>query len=617
MTDTVVDGKHVSRSFGQKASGITLRSPIVAMLWEIWRVTRVEAAWKLAFGIVLGLGVLALSAASAPADNAKRYEAIMDMGAAIAMTLLALPHLMGWLTLTRLTGGRPGFSLHLQYTRPVRTAVMAGLPMAYLTAASSAIYLVSALVLRVTSGYAFPLLPVAAWIAALTLVGVAATWSTRNRAIQLNVMLDAVAIAWLLSVERLTAVEIPNSFDWPPRLWPTLFDWPLTDYAWIALIGLASFGVTVAGVTRQRRGDGWAERPSGPRVGLWDLLVSVFRFPCPISSATRAQVWFDLRSTGLPLLAIGGALAIVIVLSGAVSTRIDAAIGAYGFRADVSCPNGRCWHGPWRLMAAIFSTFSPLIVLFLGANAFGIRGKQGRSYVSAFETTQAYGTAQLAVLKLLVRSACFLATILMVAVSAWTSLSILGDEVFIALWSVPLSSQLRGITDAVAALTAYQQLALLVVAAVGVVVWAAAIAVLGALWTRYSRRANIAASSLLISGLALALLALAERNGIVSPFVFDALFAAARWIFVGAMVFTTVYVFRSGLAERVLTIRYAGVAVAIAAAFAAAWLTTLHMAGVQLDGMSATNAISVMSPALLPLMASALAPWSLGRVRHT
>jgi len=316
------------------------------------------------------------------------------------------------------------------------------------------------------------------------------------------------------------------------------------------------------------------------------------------------------------MLSIGVALAIVILLLGAVTPRIDAALSFNGFRADVSCPDGRCWDGPLQLMAALFSVFSPLSLLFLGANAFGIRGKQGRSYVSAFETTQAYSTAQLAALKLLVRSACFLAALLVVGVSAWTSLSILGDDVFIAMWRVPLSSLLHGITTAFAALTGYDQLALVVVTAVGVVVWAAAIAVLGALWTRYSRRANIAASSLLLSGLALALLALAERNGVVSPFVFDALFTAARWIFVGAMVFTTVYVFWRGFAERVLTMRYAGGAVAISAAFLAAWLTALHIAGVQLAGMSVMNAISVVSPALLPLMASVLAPWSLSRIRH-
>ena len=243
-------------------------------------------------------------------------------------------------------------------------------------------------------------------------------------------------------------------------------------------------------------------------------------------------------------------------------------------------------------MVVLFTLLSLLIVLVLAGNAFGIRRRQGRAYMSAFEATQAYGTAQLAALKLLVKSVCVLAALIAVGVSAWISLPILGDEVFIQMWNVPLSSQLRGIKGAVAALTGYEQLALVVVAAVGVVVWVAAFAVLGALWTRYSRRANIAASSLLLSGLALALLALAERNGIVSPFVFDALFAAARWIFLAAMVFTTVYVFWSGFAERVLTIRYASGAVAISVAFGAAWLTVLHIAGVQLAGMSAMNAIS-------------------------
>jgi hypothetical protein len=484
--------------------------------------------------------------------------------------------------------------------------------MVYLTAVSWAIYLVAALLLRVASGYAFPLLPVAVWMAALTLLWVAATWSTRNRTIQVLVFMFATAKAFGLAMDRLTAVEIPGGYDWPPRLWPTLFDFPRTDYAWIALIGLASFGVTVVGVTRQRRGDGWAEVPSAQRDGLWDRLVNVFRFPCPTSSATRAQVWFDLKSSGLPLLAVGVALAIVILLVSAVSGPIDAAINA---DPRVYCPIGECFYV--RAWPPLFAPLSLLTMLFLGGNAFGIRRKQGRTYVSAFEATQAHGAAQLAALKLLVKSVCVLAALIAIGVSVWISLPLLGDAVFIQMWSVPLGSQLRGITGAVAERTGYEQLALAVVTAVGVAVWVAAIAVLGALWTRYSRRATIAALSLLLSGLALALLALAARNGIVSPFVFDALFTAARWIVLGAMVFTTVYVFWSGVAERVLTTRYAGGAVAIAAAFGAAWLTVLHMAGVQLAGMSAINAVSILSPALLPLVVSVVAPWSLSRIRHT
>ena len=237
--------------------------------------------------------------------------------------------------------------------------------------------------------------------------------------------------------------------------------------------------------------------------------------------------------------------------------------------------------------------------------------------MSAFEATQAYGTAQLAALKLLVKSVCVLAALIAVGVSAWTSLSFLGDEVFIQMWNVPLSSQLRPLTGALAALTGYEQLALAMVAAVVGVVWVAAFAVLGALWTRYSRRVNIAASSLLLSGLALALLALAERKGIVSPFVVDATLAAARWILLAAIVFTIVYVLWSGFAERVLTIPYTSGVLTISAAFGAAWLAVLHIAGVQLAGMSAMNAVWILSPALLSLTIGVLAPWSYSRVRHT
>jgi hypothetical protein len=315
-------------------------------------------------------------------------------------------------------------------------------------------------------------------------------------------------------------------------------------------------------------------------------------------------VWFELRSSGLPVLTIGASLAIVILLLGAVSNPIDAAIG----------DGSRFWA---RFMAVLFSMFSPLMVLSLGGNAFGLRRKQGRAYMSAFEATQTCGTAQLTALKLLARSACVMAALIAVGVSVRISVPLLGDAVFIQMWNLPLSSQLSAISAAVATLTWYEQLALVVVTTVGIVVLVAALAVLQALRTRYSRRVHIAASSLLLSGLALALLALAAREGIVSRSVFDALFATARWCLFGAMVFTTVYVLWSGFAERVLTIRYASGAVAISAAFAAAWLTALHVAGVEPAGMSAENAISVVSPALLPLMASVVAPWSLSRVRHT
>ncbi len=111
------------------------------------------------------------------------------------------------------------------------------------------------------------------------------------------------------------------------------------------------------------------------------------------------------------------------------------------------------------------------------------------------------------------------------------------------------------IEGAVGALTGYEQLALAVVASVGVAVMVASLAALAALRARYPRRLIIAGSLLLLHGLVLVLLALADTAGIASEFLLDALFGATRWIDAPAIVFATVYVFWSGFAERVLTLR--------------------------------------------------------------
>jgi len=580
-----------------------MRSPGQAMLWEIWRVTRVEAGWKLALGTVGALTALIWTAAFAPPGNPTKTT---DFGAVVALTFIVMPQFVGWLFLPRLNGHRPGFPLRLQFTNPVRTAFMVGVPMAYLTIVPAAAYLASALLLRAIYDYPFPLLPVAAWIAVLNLVLTASHWSARKTSVTTLIGMVFSTALMLFAVHRLTSY--PDGLDWhdSPKLWPTIFDFPLTDYALIVVIGLAAFGATVARVARQRSGDAPAASFAWGS-GYPERLINLFRFQCPTSSATRAQVWFDLKIRGLPVLTIAATLAIAIPLLFAVSVPIDAAI-TEGSRLHMSCSNRGCFY--LRPMVLMFAAISLLIVLFQGGNAFGFRYKQGRVYLSGFEMTQAYGTAQLACLKLLVRSACFLAALIAVGVSFWTSLPILGDDLFIQMWGVPLTNLQGAINGFIAALTAYQLFALGVVVAIGVFIWTTAFAVLGALWTRYPRPGNIAASLLLLYGLSLALLALAGRYGIVPAFLVDAIFTASGWIAAASMPFTIAYVLWRGFAERVLTIRYAIGAVMISAAFAAAWLTVLRATGIQ-------PAVSMLWPLPLALMAGVLAPWALNRIRHT
>ena len=350
-----------------------MRSPglavVGAMLWELWRVTRVEAAWKLAPGVVMALTALILSAVYAPSSISA-----WDDGASVARILLFMPHLVGWLSLAALNGGRPGFPLSLHYTRPIPTAMMVGLPTVYLTLLSFAIYLVSAYLLRVTSGYPFSVLPAAAWIAAITSVLRAIGWSTRS--VVVLMMGSVVVLFGLGGVARSRLDSFPNGVGYP-----------LIDYAALALIGLACFGVTVATVSRQRRGDAPTPISQAPSSGFRAWLIDLFRVPCPVSSATRAQMWLDLKSDGLPVLTIGVALAILILLLSAIGNPIDAAF-ADEIRAGLSCANTDCFFA--RAWPVFFTPLALMVVMGLARNTFGIRRRQGRAYMSVFEVTQAH-----------------------------------------------------------------------------------------------------------------------------------------------------------------------------------------------------------------------------------
>jgi hypothetical protein len=571
------------------------------MLWENWRLTRVEAAWRLAFGIVGGTAVMVVSGVIA-SNFFEGRAAVRDLGARIALFIIVFPNLMGWLSRAQLNGGQPGFPFVLLYTRPVRTTALVGIPMAYSAVAASAIYLISVMFLRATFGYPFPLLPAATWIAALNVIYAAAYWSTRKRVV---LMLSVMAAAGIW-VGRIARHFNGDGINWenPASLWPTLFSAPMADYALFGVIGLASFGLTVAAVERQRHGAGRASI-SWSGVGFPDSLISLFRFPCPISSATRAQVWFELRSRGLPLLAIGVAFASVNVILFAIGGPIDAWINAQ----SVDCPRGECFYA--RPMAMFFAVMSVPAVLTLSGNAFGILAKQGRVYASPFDATQPFGTGRLAILKVLVRSVCVLAALTVVVVSVWASGSLVeAAEIF----GDPVSGLQPALEAALGELTYYQLFALAVAGSIGVAVMVASRAAFVALRTCYPRRLNIAGSLVLLYGGALVLLTLAGQRWSVP---LGAILRGTSWVAASAILCATVYLARRTFAERLLTWSEAWGIVVLSAMFAAAWLTLLRAAGVSLAGMPAADAVRMLSPTLLPLTISVLAPWSYSRVRHT
>jgi hypothetical protein len=474
--------------------------------------------------------------------------------------------------------------------------------MAYNVASALAVYIVAAFVLQATFGYPFLSLPLVAWITAYHLAQWVVQWGTPSKAVQWVGTLTYGGGLWALAVWR----GAPE--------WPAGFDFSIGDYALLSAIGVASFGLAVAGVARQRRGDARAAIPrTVTRSGFSDWLAGLFRVPCPTTSATRAQVWFDLKSSGLPVLAIGGALAIVIPLLLVVTTQLDVVL------------SGVFTQPATRAFALVVAVFAVPIVLLFGGNAFGIRTRQGRRYASIFEATQGYGTARMAGLKVLVRSVCLLAALVAVVTSAWISASVIpfdvladmDNDTFIEKARSPLSGWMRAIEGAVRAMSAYELLALAFVTAIVVAVLVASRASHAALSARYPRHVKGAIWTLLLHGLVLVLLTQAAQRGIGTAFLLDAILRATKWIAVAAILLATVYLLWRVRAERLLTVRQLFGAVLLCAAFGVAWVTVLRAAGAQLVGIPTTDAVWMLSPALLPPLVSVLAPWSLSRIRHT
>ena len=131
--------------------------------------------------------------------------------------------------------------------------------------------------------------------------------------------------------------------------------------------------------------------------------------------------------------------------------------------------------------------------------------------------TQPYGTAPLVGLKVLVRTACLLAALIMVGVSLWASSSLMGAW---GSWMVEggkdavpeLLKKRQKFADVFAGQTAYSLAAQAVIASVAVAVMVALLAAFAAVRARYPRPLRIAGSLLLFHGLALVLLALGREQ---------------------------------------------------------------------------------------------------------
>jgi hypothetical protein len=567
-----------------------MRSPVAALLWESWRLTRVEMVFRMALAIIVGGAPLLVSSTAGNSGPMTRANSA-DGAAAASLFLIACIAMPFWFGIALLKGGRPidggapGFPFTMGYPRPVSTAFLVGVPMTYFALAAAAAYVVPAVVLGAIFGYAFPLGPFAAWIVALSLAQAATAWWTHSKTVQLAGSMSVVGgCLWLIFRQLNGEIQ-------PPAQWPTQFAFSFGDYGTIGSIAAASIALSIASVARQRHGDisipgkraastVWLGRPRG----------DVVRFACPTSTPARAQWWVEVRRSGASLLVTGLGLALAI----------PALVAAFG-----------AWERA-QLLALSPVMLAPLVVLHMGIdNVFGLQRKPGRTYAGTFDASQPIGTVRLVTIKVLVRAGCFLCALAVLAVSFWVSVPLLdGWSTILPTNYDALISGRRAVAAAMEALTDPQRVALAVVIVTGVSTTVAHAASLQVFRLLHPMRV-FAVSLALLAYTVMFLLWSRQASAGIEVVIME----AYPLVLAATISLSTLHVFRLALGEQLITARHAVAAVLLWMACGVSWLT-LTQGGLDLAAMPLASVALLLSLSLLPATAVALTPWAYSLVRH-
>jgi hypothetical protein len=557
------------------------------MLWESWRITWRQLTF---FGALASFGGWAMLAGGA--DNAPERG-----GAFMVLLMLLMVATMALMSMCVVAGrAKPGFPDALAFGRPVRTSLFVAVPMLYRAAACAAIYVIPAAALRATYGVPFPVAPVAVLLAAGAMAFLASTWFTRNPKLR---SLTPIAMFFFGVPAALRWLDPWNAAAgaFPPPVVPDMVTLAATDYALIVLLVGLLYLVTVHGVERQRHGDGGGQqgpRPSQPAVAqrsradskgmvdhFRDAAIAIVRWPCPTSSPLAAELWIETKARGLPVLAIGLLLAICVPLLVMLGNAVNF-VGIYFVVCVVTVP--------------VFPFFAAI------STSFWNREASLRAPMNAFEATRPIATARLAAVQIAVAAGAILGAWTFIAVSFWFSMRLAGAYTVLA--SLP--------ETIAAALSATPILRLAGVAAVGVVAFSTAVALLAAI----RAFAAVYGMRLWVGALGLGLYAIFMLFAVATERWNGAAVGAHLWALAAAIPAGTVLVMVRALAERIVLPRHAGIALAVWAAFTTVGWLVLRDLGFTLDGLAPALAALVLAAALLPLTASMLAVWSLGLIRH-
>lgn len=549
-----------------------MRAPVVAMLWEWWRITYRQVLFFGVLALAGGWSVLARTG-SDPRGAFVVFMLIVSLAPAGAMAAWS-------------RNPFAGYPLPLAFVRPVSTRLLVGVPMAYMAFICAAIYAVPAIVLRIGLGAPLPVAPVAALLAVAMALFCASNWFTRGKAKRLLAtvaLLIAAGPAWRWLNPWHGAAGGP----FPPPLATDSVQLGVERYAVLVLAAVGAWAAAVTGVAAQRRGDDMADNgrltPATPGRAAQKGMVEQFRVvmdvvarvPCPTSSPLAAEIWIEVRARALPVIAMGVVLALLA----------PGVLAVEGSTGD-------------RILLVTFAALSLSIPFLSGiSTSFWNRASSMRAPMSPFEATRPMGTARLVAVQVGVAAAGIIGAWAVIAIAAVLSLPLYHDGAAASLWHALAARPAAQVAGA----------AVLGVAAFTTVI--ALLATVRAVGAIYGLRLWLGAVAVVAYTIALAF-------AVATQHLSEAAIGVHLWALAVAIPVGTGYAVVRVLAARVLR---AGQLLAIAAAWLAlAGLAAFVMGGIgaALEPLAPAVAVLTLSAALLPLSAAVAAPWAYSRMRH-
>lgn len=351
-----------------------MHTPLQALIWEVWRTSRLELFVRLGFLMILsilfykGTGYL----------ETRGPEADMIHGFFILFLSALSITSQNWIL--ALDREQSGFSFRIGFIRPVPTWLLVAVPMFFTVVASLVCFLFSATLFSFLAGVNLPLQAHAAIVAFLVVCFMATTWSPTTQ------VGKGVAVGFLLACICLFvfACHARSGNADPILMWLThqshyAFSWKIYGLLFVGIV--SAFSLTVLSVERQRHGDRlWFSTSS-----LWPRRRSV-----PMSmrrklfqSPTSAQYWYELRRCGGPVFAIASA--------GTILVLIMVLIGRLIANQPESLP----------LIWLIALAVCPFVYQLVASDAaVGLRIRQGAISLSNFDATRPMTNDQLISIKL-------------------------------------------------------------------------------------------------------------------------------------------------------------------------------------------------------------------------